>query len=198
MVGQGLGHPWGWATGQVGAPCPAPARTPPAAAPEDGPVSFPSCFCGRSPARRCVQRPGARSCLPGPSSPTHHRPRGPPQPRKEAEQAGPVPLPGQGSTRTAVAQAVGLGPGAERTGCGRSPHLGRSLLHLPSPHETLRWGWWQARPRPEGWGARVGVGSDSGGPSLPGTGGPSPSVLGKCYFPKTGNFILFFSTCNIL
>lgn len=85
-----------------------------------------------------VQPPGVCGVCP---HPTPTLPASPPPPgcgpgaqgsRKEAEQAGPVSLPGQGRARTTAEKAVGA-QGLSKRAAGRRCHLDRNLVGLPLP-----------------------------------------------------------------
>ena len=85
-----------------------------------------------------VQPPGVCGVCP---HPTPTLPASPPPPgcgpgaqgsRKEAEQAGPVSLPGQGRARTTAEKAVGA-QGLSKRAAGRRCHQDRNLVGLPLP-----------------------------------------------------------------
>lgn len=112
-----------------------PASPAPGPAPTDGPGFLPafevqvqlSGVCGvcrgRSSLPTSTWPHSSPVCLPTGCGP---RARGS---RKEAEQAGPVPLPEQGRARTTAEQAAG--PGTGQAGCWQACHLDRILLGCP-------------------------------------------------------------------
>lgn len=97
--------------------------------------------------------------------------------RKEAEQVGPVSLPGQGRARTTAERAVG--PGTGHTGCWQASPLDRSLLDILCPDENSE------RP--------VWVGSGQNPDHRAGCGGPrEASCPAKATSRKIPVLLLFF------